>query len=250
MRPHHREPVAQALAVALLGDAAHEIVGRDKARIDVFAAFFEYFDAPVVVGAEVVVHERRSDGKARDEGLVHHEHAAQKLAPVEVFGQLAGAEFAHGTDGPALRIHEHRFAIEHVGLGHDEGRHFFQNIGRVDMVAAVEAPHEIAGGDAHALVHGVVQPFVRLRYPAHIGHRFGKILYDLQRVVFGSAVYENVFDVRVGLAAHTFHGARQVGSAVVDDGDDGENGWGSRRWTVDGGWHGGGNWRQFAPILS
>ena len=221
---HHRESVAETLAVALFGDAAHEVVGRDKAGIYVFTALFQDFDAPVVVGAEVVFDERRRDGETRYEGLVHHEHSAEKIAPVEVCGQLAGAEFAHRADGVAFSIHEHGFAVEHVGLRGDEGGHFFQHIGRVDVVAAIEAPHEVAGGDTHPLVHGIVQPFVRLGEPADVGHCFGKLLYDFQRVVFGSTVHKDVFDVRISLAPHTFHGAGQVGFAVVNDGDDGENG--------------------------
>lgn len=234
MRSHHREAVAEALAVALFGDAAHEVVSRDEAGVHGFAAFFQDLDTPVVVGAEVVFDERRRDGEARDKSLVNYKHSAEKLAPVEVLRQFTGAEFTHCAGGSAPLVHEHGFAIEYVGFGRDERSHFFQNVGRMDVVAAVEAPHEVAGGDAESLVHGIVQPFIWLGDPADVGHSRGEFLYDLQRVVFGSAVHEDILDKRVGvsLPPNAFHGAGQVGFAVIDDGDDGENG---RGWTVDGG---------------
>lgn len=225
VRAHHLETVAEALAMALFGDAAHKIVGRDKAGVHGYTALFQDFNAPVVVGAEVVFDERRHDGQARDEGLVHYQHPAEKLAPVELDGKFTSAELAHGTNRQAFRVHEHRFAVKHIGFGGDEGGHFFQNIGRMDVVAAIEAPHKIASGDAHPLVHGIVQPFVRLGNPADVGHCRREFLYDFQRVVFGGAVHEDVFNVRVSLPPHTFHRAGQVGLAIIDDSDDGESDW-------------------------
>lgn len=234
MHAHHFETVPETLAVTLLRDAAHEVVGRDEAGIDSFAALFQDFDTPVVVGAEVVFDERRRDGKAGNKGLMHDKHSTEKLSPMQVFRQFPRAEFAHCADGAAFRVHEHGFAIEHIGFGGDERGHFFQHIRRMDVVAAVETPHEVALSDAKSLVHSIVQPFVRLRNPANPGHRRGEFLYDFQRIIFGSAVHEDVFDefVRISLPAYAFHRAGQVGLAVIYYGNDGEN---DGRGTMDGG---------------
>ena len=53
MVSHNIESVAQALLVAFFGKSAHEVIGHNTSYVYVFLTFFEDFNAPVIVGAQL-----------------------------------------------------------------------------------------------------------------------------------------------------------------------------------------------------
>ena len=99
MLTHHDETVAQALAVALFGEAAHQIISQHQTCIDCAPALLQNTDTPVVVGAEVIRAVGRGEAATGHERLVDNQHATQIIAPMEAGGQAAGAELAHHAGG-------------------------------------------------------------------------------------------------------------------------------------------------------
>ena len=141
---------------------------------------------------------------------------------MQLFGEFAGTQFTHGTGGRARLVDEQGFSVKHVCSGCNHGGHPFHGVGRMKVIAAVEELDKIAGSHAQAFVHGIVQSTVFFRNPAQVGHFCGKILYNFDRIVFGSAIHHDVLNVWIRLIQHTLHGAGQQRFAVVHDGDNGK----------------------------
>lgn len=157
MLAHNPEPVVQALAVALFGHPAHQVIADHKPGMHVLAAFFQNPDAPVVVGAQISRHVLGRQTAARHEGLVYHQHSAEVVAPRKPGRQRAGAELAHQSCRLSGIVHESGVAVQHVRFEADKCGNFFHRIGCVQVVAAVQKPNKVARSHPQAFVHGIVQ---------------------------------------------------------------------------------------------
>ena len=121
-------------------------------------------------------------------------------------------------------VYNGRFAVEYIGkLGSGDGvYHQLQGIVFVKFIAGIEKTEIVARSQADSLVHGIIQAFVRF---ADQGMDVLAITVDdVQSVVFGTSVYNDVFHIPVGLGNDTLDGVFQHGTGVVRHGDDGELG--------------------------
>ena len=89
-------------------------------------------------------------------------------------------------------------------------------------IITIEYPNYISSCHFKPLVHGIIQAFVRF---ADQGMDVLAVTVDdVQSVVFGTSVYNDVFHIPVGLGNDTLDGVFQHGTGVVRHGDDGELG--------------------------
>jgi len=111
MLAHDGKAVAQALAMALFGKAAHQVIGHDDASVYGCLALFQNTDTPVIIGAKIVRMVQGSQAATGHKRLMHDQHTTQIIMPLQAGGQAAGTQFAHCASGLPGLIYQQRLAI-------------------------------------------------------------------------------------------------------------------------------------------
>ena len=104
---------------------------------------------------------------------------------------------------PPFLVHDIRFPIDDIRQSLpllQPGNDRLDRIGRTEGIAGVDEPDIISRRLLKPLVHGIVYPLVRLAHP--IGQSRFIPSDDICRPVCRTAVYHDIFDVRIGLAQH------------------------------------------------
>ena len=85
------------------------------------------------------------------------------------------------------------------------------------IVVRVKKQDQLAAGQGEALVHGIGDALIGLRYP--FGNLFGVLLDNPEGAVRGGAVDDDVFDLRIALRDHAPDCLLEVSLGIAADGD-------------------------------
>ena len=198
------------------GDPLVEVV--DEIVVDAILAMDGIYDldAPVVVCrvaiAQVVERSKRASWY---EGLVADEHTIGKGA----LSQLMGRAQPTRMEVLVSAIHNHRVAIEEVGLVRlKSSADGADRVRRAERIARIEIPDVGAGGMAQPFIHRIVEPMIRLGVD---GSTRVERLDERERFVLGSSVYDEVLKALVTLLGKATQGGCDGCLRIVADGDDG-----------------------------
>ncbi len=109
-----------------------------------------------------------------------------------------------------------RLAVDYVGAVAAVFENRFNHTVVIKRVAGVHEVDIRACGSRNALVHCVVNAFVRLGDP--IGKPVGVLFYDVDSAVGRAAVNDDVFDIRIALTEHRQHGLLYAVCRIITDG--------------------------------
>lgn len=96
--------------------------------------------------------------------------------------------------------------------------HFFDHLPIGVKVVAVQNTDQLAAGHSNAFVQGIVKTLIFFRYK--FGDPVAVRFYDCQGTIRRAAIYNNVFDVDMGLRQHRLQRAFECGRAIVGNGYD------------------------------
>ena len=174
---------------------------------------FEYTDAPVDIGreavAQVVV---RSDAALSYEGLMADEHPRAEALPSQLVRWTKPSE----SEVLILGIYESGIAVEHIGeRGSTTGGTYklFDSRRRGKGIASSEVPYIVSRSTIKSLVHRIVDPLIWLA--VDFGLR-SKVAHQLQRVVLGCAIDDEVLDMGIGLCGDAAEGTSDGLRSIVE----------------------------------
>ena len=130
---------------------------------------------------------------------------------------MARGVVAHG----APVAHEADVGVDGVGLVVERPRDVRKGMVGLEHVVRVEDAHHVAGRHRDALVHGVVEAVVALRYEAEVavGPGPARRLHERERPVRRRAVHDNVLEVDPLLGEGRLERGGDGVLRVADDGD-------------------------------
>lgn len=180
---------------------------------------FEYTDAPVDIGREAVA-EIVVGGKdaLSYEGLMADEHPRAEALPSQLVRWTKPSE----SEVLILGINESGITVEHIGEGGSTtgGTYkLFDSRGGGESIASIDVPYIVPCSTVKSLIHRIVDPLIWLAID--FGLRC-KLSHQLQRVVLGCAIDDEVLDMGIGLCRDAAQGARDGLRSIVADGDDGD----------------------------
>ena len=180
---------------------------------------FEYADAPVDIGreavAEIVVW---SKATLSYEGLMADEHPRAEALPVQLVRWTKTSE----SEVLILGINETGITIEHIGEGGSTAGStykLFDSRRRGKGIASIDVPYIVSRSTIKSLIHRIIDSLIWLA--VDFGLR-SKVAHQLQRVVLGCAIDDEVLDMGIGLSCDAAQGAGDGRRRIVADGDDGD----------------------------
>jgi hypothetical protein len=90
----------------------------------------------------------------------------------------------------------------------------------MQLVAGIQETKIVSCSQSDSFVHGIIKPFVRLAH--YLADAVLVLVGDVQCVVFGLSIYDDIFYVLVRLAYYALYGILQYVTGIVSDGDDGK----------------------------
>ena len=149
-----------------------------------------------------------------------HQHALLEAFPIQTFGS---GEATHVLEVPFI-VHNGGFSIDDIGkfLGMKRLNHLLQGVVFMQLVACIQEAEVVARSQMDALVHGIVQAFVRFTH--YLADMFPVSVGNIQGVVFRTSVYQYVFHMPIGLGNNALDSVFQYVSGIVGHRDDGELG--------------------------
>lgn len=216
---HDVEAFLQRGLVVAGGHALVQVVDECEVGVVDRMGFLQDTDAPVKISRKAVVQVVGLDqGASGKEGLVTHPHALPEALP----GQYLGSRQAAHTQEVTFAVHNGCFSVQHIGQvsAVDGMHHPQQGVFLVQFIPCVQEAQVVAGGQADAFVHGVVQAVVG--FADHGGDMFAVLLDQGQGTIGRTTIHHDVFQVLVTLGDDTLNGILQHPFGIVGHGDDGE----------------------------
>ena len=152
------------------------------------------------------------------EGLMADKHPRAEALPVQLVRWTKPSE----SEVLILGINESGISVEHIGeRGSTTGGTYklFDSSRRGKGIASIDVPYIVSRSTIKSLIHRIVDPLIRLAVDFSLR---SKVAHQLQCVVLGCAIDDEILDMGIGLCRDAAQGARDGRRCIVADGDDGD----------------------------